>query len=535
MVDLGTDSIESVDYPDYAFKLANRLKEESNTFGILICGSGIGASIAVNRFSHIRAALCRSAEDAILSRKHNDANVLVLGARISNQKDTESILESFINTQFEGGRHTRRVEKMTQLNKFFNQTLAEADSEIYSSIRKELHRQQDGIELIASENIVSHAVLEAQGSIMTNKYAEGYPGRRYYGGCEFVDVAEQLAIDRAKQLFNAKFANVQPHSGSQANQAAFMSFLSPGDTFLGMSLDCGGHLTHGSKVNQSGKWFNPIGYKVKEDTGLIDMDDVRNLANTYKPKLIVAGGSAYPRFIDFAEFKKIAQSVGAALMVDMAHFAGLVAGGCFPSPLPYADVVTTTTHKTLRGPRGGMILTNDEEVAKRINSAIFPGMQGGPLMHVIAAKAVAFGEALKGDFREYIQAVVENAKVLSDNLSKRGYKIFTGGTDCHLLLVDLRPQNLTGKLAEASLEKAGLTCNKNSIPFDTEKPTITSGIRLGTPAATTRGFRAKEFEIVANLIADVLDGLKQNPDSNTAKEQEVLRKVQVLCQAFPIY
>ncbi len=534
-MDLGTDSSEPVDYPDYAFKLANALKDTENSFGILICGSGIGASIAVNRFTHIKAALCRSEEDAMLARAHNDANVLVLGARVSTGEEVQKILNVFINTEFDGGRHKRRVEKMSQLNKFFNQSLAEADPAIYSSIRKELHRQQDGIELIASENIVSAAVLEAQGSIMTNKYAEGYPGRRYYGGCEFVDVAEELAIERAKKLFNAKFANVQPHSGSQANQAAFMSLLAPGDTFLGMALDCGGHLTHGSKVNQSGKWFNPVGYKVKEDTGLIDMDDVWHLAKTHQPKLIIAGGSAYPRQIDFAEFKKVAQSVGAAFMVDMAHFSGLVAAGCFPSPLPHADIVTTTTHKTLRGPRGGMILTNDEEIAKKVNSAIFPGMQGGPLMHVIAAKAVAFGEALQDDFKEYIKAVIENARVLSAALSQRGYKIFTGGTDCHLLLVDLRPQKLTGKLAEYSLEKAGLTCNKNSIPFDTEKPTITSGIRLGTPAATTRGFRAKEFDIVANLIADVLDGLKDNPEDNNKVEQEVLRKVQALCKDFPIY
>lgn len=535
VVDLGPTNDSSVDYPDYANKLCRHLKKQPNLIGVLICGSGIGMSIAANRKSHIRAALCRTEEDAKLAQAHNNANVLVLGARVTDWQESQKMIEIFIRTKFEEGRHKMRIEKLNENSDFFNQLLAEKDHEVFACIENELQRQQEGIELIASENIVSRAVLEAQGSIMTNKYAEGYPGRRYYGGCEFVDHVETLAIERAKKLFGAGFANVQPHSGSQANQAVFMALLNPGDTFLGMLLDSGGHLTHGSKVNQSGKWFNPVSYKVKENTGMIDMDEVQQLALEHKPKIIIAGGSAYPRFIDFAAFRKIADQVGAKFMVDMAHFSGLVAGGAFPNPLLHADVVTTTTHKTLRGPRGGMILTNNEELAKKINSAIFPGIQGGPLMHVIAAKAVAFGEALQDEFKVYIKDVVDNAKVLSTTLIKRGYKIFTGGTDSHLLLVDLRPQGLTGQNAEKSLENAALTCNKNSIPFDTEKPSVTSGIRLGTPAATSRGFKGKEFEIVGNLIADVLDALKSNQADNSEAEQRAKLKVFELCEKFPIY
>lgn len=420
-------------------------------------------------------------------------------------------------------------------NAFFTRSLKESDPEIYAGIYKELTRQQNQIELIASENIVSKAVLEAQGSILTNKYAEGYCGRRYYGGCEFVDIAENLAIERAKKLFGAQFVNVQPHSGAQANGAVQLALLQPGDTLMGMSLSAGGHLTHGASVALSGKWFNAVQYGVRKEDGLIDFEEVERLAKEHKPKLIIAGGSAYPRAIDFAKFRAIADEVGALLMVDMAHFAGLVAGGVHENPLKYADVVTTTTHKTLRGPRGGMILTNREDLAKKINSAVFPGLQGGPLMHVIAGKAVALGEALKPEFKEYAKSVVANAKVLGETLVGRGLNLVSGGTDTHLVLVDLRPKGLTGKLAEKSLERAGMTCNKNGIPFDPEKPTVTSGIRLGTPAGTTRGFGVEEFRTVANLIGDVLDGLAQNTEDNAAAEEKAHKTVLDLCRRFPIY
>lgn len=420
-------------------------------------------------------------------------------------------------------------------NAFFTRSLKESDPEIYEGIYKELTRQQNQIELIASENIVSKAVLEAQGSILTNKYAEGYCGRRYYGGCEFVDIAENLAIERAKKLFGAQFVNVQPHSGAQANGAVQLALLQPGDTLMGMSLSAGGHLTHGAPVALSGKWFNAVQYGVRKEDGLIDFEEVERLAKEHKPKLIIAGGSAYPRAIDFAKFRAIADEVGALLMVDMAHFAGLVAGGVHENPLKYADVVTTTTHKTLRGPRGGMILTNREDLAKKINSAVFPGLQGGPLMHVIAGKAVALGEALKPEFKEYAKSVVANAKVLGETLVGRGLNLVSGGTDTHLVLVDLRPKGLTGKLAEKSLERAGMTCNKNGIPFDPEKPTVTSGVRLGTPAGTTRGFGVEEFRTVANLIGDVLDGLAQNAEDNAAAEEKAHKTVLDLCRRFPIY
>ena len=419
---------------------------------------------------------------------------------------------------------------------FFFASLAETDPAIYEAVRKELGRQQHEIELIASENIVSKAVLEAQGSVLTNKYAEGYPGKRYYGGCEFVDVAESLAIERVTKLFDCRFANVQPNSGSQANQAVFMALIKPGDTILGMSLDAGGHLTHGAKPNQSGKWFNAVQYGVRQQDGRIDMDQVRDLAREHQPKLIIAGGSAYSRVIDFAAFRAIADEIGAYFWVDMAHFAGLVAGGQHPSPFPHAHVATTTTHKTLRGPRGGLILTNDEDIAKKINSAIFPGIQGGPLMHVIAAKAVAFGEALRPDFKIYARNVVENARVLADTLVGRGVNIVSNGTDNHLCLVDLRPKGLTGKAVEAALGRAGITCNKNGVPFDPEKPTITSGIRLGTPACTTRGFGVAEFRDVGNMIGDVIDGLARNGDAGNAEvEGEVHKRVVSLTDRFPIY
>jgi glycine hydroxymethyltransferase len=422
------------------------------------------------------------------------------------------------------------------LDRFFAAPLAETDPDLAAAIGAELHRQQDGIELIASENLVSAAVLEAQGSVLTNKYAEGYPGRRYYGGCVYVDVAEQLAIDRAKLLFQCGFANVQPHSGAQANQAAFLALLKPGDTILGMSLDAGGHLTHGAAPNLSGKWFRAVQYGVRRDDGLLDYEQLEALARTERPKLIIAGGSAYPRFIDFPRIRRVADEVGAYFMVDMAHFAGLVAAELFPSPLPHAHVVTTTTHKTLRGPRGGMVLTNDPELGRKINSAVFPGLQGGPLMHVIAGKAAAFAEALRPEFRAYQKAVADNAKVLAETLMARGIAIVTGGTDCHLMLADLRPKRVTGKAAEASLERAHITANKNAIPFDPEKPAVTSGVRLGSPAATTRGFGPDEFRAVGEMVDEVLEGLSRSNDgSNDAAERAVGACVQALCARFPIY
>lgn len=424
-----------------------------------------------------------------------------------------------------------------QFEAFFETPLAEADPEIFGAIRNELGRQRHEIELIASENIVSRAVLEAQGSIMTNKYAEGYPGKRYYGGCQFVDVAEELAIERAKKLFDCKFANVQPNSGSQMNQAVFLALLQPGDTFMGLDLNSGGHLTHGSPVNMSGKWFKVVSYGVRQDDHLLDMDEIERKAHEHKPKLILAGGTAYSRIWDWKRFREIADSIGAWLMVDMAHIAGLVAGGVHPSPLPHAHVVTTTTHKSLRGPRGGMVLTNDEDIAKKINSAVFPGLQGGPLMHVIAAKAVAFGEALKPSFKTYAQNVVANAKALASSLQETGLDIVSGGTDNHLMLVDLRPKNATGKRAEAALGRANITCNKNGIPFDPEKPFVTSGVRLGTPAGTTRGFGQAEFREIGKLIAEVLDGLKaaNSDEGNAAVEAAVKAKVTALTGRFPLY
>lgn len=421
-------------------------------------------------------------------------------------------------------------------DRFFAASLAEADREIAEAIKLELGRQRDEIELIASENIVSRAVLEAQGSVLTNKYAEGLPGKRYYGGCQFVDIAEQLAIDRVTKLFGCGFANVQPHSGASANAEVFFALMQPGDTFMGLNLAAGGHLTHGSPVNISGKWFKPVPYGVRREDHRIDMDEVQKLAQEHKPKVIIAGGSAYPRIIDFRRFREIADSVGAYLMVDMAHFAGLVAGGVHPSPFPHAHVVTTTTHKTLRGPRGGVILSDDEALAKKFNSAVFPGLQGGPLMHVIAAKAVAFGEALRPSFKLYAKNVVENAKALAETLKSRGLDIVSGGTDTHLMLVDLRPKRLTGKVAEAALSRAHITCNKNGIPFDPEKPTVTSGIRLGTPAGTTRGFGVAEFRHVGELIAEVLDVLSQKgAEEDSLVEGAVRAKVKALVSRFPVY
>jgi glycine hydroxymethyltransferase len=425
---------------------------------------------------------------------------------------------------------------VASLQRFFGASLAETDPELAASVGAELIRQRDSIELIASENVVSAAVLEAQGSVLTNKYAEGYPGRRYYGGCAYVDVVEQIAIDRAKKLFACDFANVQPHSGAQANQAVFLALLQPGDTILGMSLAAGGHLTHGAAPNLSGKWFRVLQYGVRRDDGLLDYGELERLASTERPKLIIAGGSAYPRFIDFPRIRRMADEIGAYFMVDMAHFAGLVAAEQFPSPLPHAHVVTTTTHKTLRGPRGGMILANDPETGRRINAAVFPGLQGGPLMHVIAGKAAALGEALRPEFRDYQKSVVENAKTLAETLVGQGLQIVTGGTDCHLVLADLRPKRLTGKAAEASLERARITTNKNAIPFDPEKPAITSGIRLGSPATTSRGCGAVEFREIGRMIGEVLDGLsRSNGGANGAAEAAVAACVQALCARFPLY
>ena len=433
------------------------------------------------------------------------------------------------------GATTGEFHDPANLATFFGATLADTDPELAQSIRAELHRQRHQIELIASENIVSRAVLEAQGSVLTNKYAEGYPGRRYYGGCEFVDVAEGLAIDRAKQLFDCQYANVQPHSGAQANQCVLLALCKPGDTILGMSLAAGGHLTHGAAPNLSGKWFNAVQYGVRKEDGRIDFDEVESLAREHKPKLIIAGGSAYPRVIDFARFRQIADEVGALFHVDMAHFAGLVAAGVHPSPLPHAHVATSTTHKTLRGPRGGLIVSNDLVLGKKINSAAFPGLQGGPLMHIIASKAAAFREALEPSFKRYAKRVVKNAQTLAATLMEHGVGIVSGGTDTHLLLVDLRSKGLTGKVAEESLDRAGITCNKNGVPFDPEKPMVTSGIRLGSPAATTRGFGIEEFRQTAELIVKILDGLAKNPDDNSAAEQEVRVEVEALCHRFPIY
>ncbi|MFM7083702.1 MAG: serine hydroxymethyltransferase [Hyphomicrobium sp.] len=426
--------------------------------------------------------------------------------------------------------------KPKSTERFFKAHVAETDPEIASAIQKEFGRQQDEIELIASENIVSRAVLDAAGSVLTNKYAEGYPGKRYYGGCQYVDIVEEVAIERAKKLFNCSFANVQPNSGSQANQGVFTALMQPGDTILGLSLAAGGHLTHGAPVNQSGKWFKAVHYMVHPKTHLIDMDEVRKLAHEHKPKLIITGGSAYPRRIDFAAFRKVADEIGAYLLVDMAHFAGLVGAGLYPSPFPHAHVVTSTTHKTLRGPRGGIILTNDEELAKKFNSAIFPGIQGGPLMHVIAGKAVAFGECLQPEFKTYIQNVIDNAKAMGEVLVNAGFALVSGGTDSHLILVDLRPKGLTGNISEKALGRSHITCNKNGVPFDPAKPMVTSGIRLGSPAGTTRGFGVAEFRDIGRMIAEVLEGLSKNGETgNGAIESKIKAEATALCRRFPIY
>ncbi len=505
--DVGCTSTESVDYPDYGGDVARRVSEGAVDQGILVCATGVGMSIVANKFPRVRAALCTNPHMAKMSRAHNNANVLALGSSEVSKADAIAILNAWLDGEFEaGGRHERRVKKMQacSASEADPVTIYETDPELYSALRNEARRQRENIELIASENYVSRSVREAQGSVMTNKYAEGYPGKRWYNGCEFVDEAERLAIDRAKELFGAEHVNVQPHSGSSANMAVYFSILQPGDTLLAMSLACGGHLTHGHKVNFSGRFFNVVHYGVDKETERIDYDEVESLAKQHKPKLICAGASAYSRIIDFKRLREIADAVGAMLMVDMAHIAGLVAAGCHPNPVPYCEFVTTTTHKTLRGPRGGMILCQSR-FAQDIDRQIFPGIQGGPLMHVIAAKAACFYEALQPSFKEYAQQIIRNAQTMAAALEKAGLRIVSGGTDNHMMLVDLTPVNVTGKDAATALDKARITVNKNAIPFDKQSPFVTSGIRVGTPAVTTRGMREAEMEQIAGFIRDVLN------------------------------
>ncbi len=533
---LGPDSSQdSVDYPDTSAPAAALVREGQVDAGIVLCGSGIGQSIVLNRFTGIRAALVHDEETARLSREHNDANILVLGARNSNAAGRQKAVELWLATEFEGGRHARRIQKADAIpqqypNMGSGSHLQFADPEIFETVIQEQNRQEFGLEMIASENVVSPAVLAAAGSVLTNKYAEGYPHKRYYGGCEFVDTAETIAIERAKKLFGAKFANVQAHSGSQANMAAYLAMINPGDRILGMDLSNGGHLTHGSKVNFSGQLFDAYSYKINLDSGVIDYDDVQKQADTVKPAVIVAGASAYPRELDFARFRTIADSVGALLFVDMAHIAGLVAAGLHPNPVGIADVVTSTTHKTLRGPRGGLILTNDEALAKKINSKIFPGSQGGPLMHIIAAKAVAFGEALQPEFKKYAQRVVDNAAVLADILMQRGFDLVTNGTDNHLILLNLGSDGLSGKEAEALLEDGGITVNKNTVPNETRSPFVTSGLRIGTPAISSRGIEGEAMKQIATWIADILS----HPQDAELRAR-IRADIETMCRKYPLY
>ena len=529
--DLGTASKESVDYNDYAEAVCKEVIAGRADFGVLICGSGIGMSIAANRHPQIRAALVANPADAAVTRQHNDANVLCMGARNVNPTDAARIVEAFLTAKFEGGRHEKRVNKLSCGISASpgRAALAEVDPDIFAAIEEEAKRQFENIELIASENFTSPAVMEAQGSCLTNKYAEGYPAKRWYGGCENVDVVEQLAIDRACQLFGAKFANVQPHSGSQANAAVYFSVLQHGDKVLGMNLAHGGHLTHGNPANFSGRFYHFCQYGVRQDNERIDYDELAEVAKREQPKMITAGASAYPRIIDFQKMSEIAKSVGAYLFVDMAHIAGLVAAGVHPSPMEFADFVTTTTHKSLRGPRGGMVLTNNEDLAKKINSQVFPGVQGGPLMHVIAAKAVCFLEALQPTFKDYARQIVSNAKALAAGLAKNGYRIVSGGTDNHLMLVDLRPNGLNGKIASDVLDRAGITVNKNGIPFDTEKITLGGGIRVGSPAVTTRGMKEDDMMGIADLIHRAL----VNKESDSELEK-IRTEVRALTARFPL-
>ncbi len=525
--DVGPASAEPVDYPDFAAAVAARVASGAAERGILICGSGQGMQMTANRFPGVRAAVPHDVEEARLSRQHNDANVLALGGRTTAPALAKAIADAWLATPFEGGRHARRVEKIAAYEP--GAALKRTDPEIAAVIHRETVRQGDHLELIASENFVSEAVLEAMGSPLTNKYAEGYPGKRYYGGCEFVDQAEALAIERVCRLFGAEAANVQPHSGAQANMAVYMSVLKPGDTILGMNLSMGGHLTHGSPVNFSGILYRVVPYGVRESDHRIDLDQVRALAREHRPRLIVVGASAYPRAIDYRPFREIADEVGAAVMADIAHPAGLVATGLHPSPVGVCEFVTSTTHKTLRGPRGGLILASAERIAA-VNKAIFPGIQGGPLMHVIAAKAVAFKEALEPAFAAYSRQVVANARRLAAELSAKGYRLVSGGTDTHLMLVDLRTTDLTGKQAEAALDQAGITVNKNTVPFETRSPFVTSGIRIGTPAVTTRGMGEAEMVAIAGLIHAALQAVDDAP-----KLASIRRDVQDLCARFPLY
>ena len=529
VLDLGTTSEEAVDYPDYGKALAQNILKGNVKKGIALCGTGIGISIAANRFTGIRAALCSNKEMAIQARKHNNANIIALGARSIDFECAYKCVDAFLNTEFEGERHINRLEKIE------NKILHNEDIDLENAVFNELNRQKYTIELIASENFASRNVMRYQGSVLTNKYAEGYPGKRYYGGCEFVDVAENLAIDRLKQLFGCAWANVQPNSGSQANQAVFLALLKPGDTILGMSLSAGGHLTHGAGPNQSGKYFNAVHYGVKKDDGKIDYDEVRLLSKKYKPKMIIAGASAYSSKIDFKLFKEIANEVGAYLLVDMAHYSGLIASKVYPDPIPYADVCTSTTHKTLRGPRGGIIISNNEDLGKLIDKAVFPGLQGGPLMHVIAAKAAAFKEALSDDFKEYSRQTLLNAKAICSSLKDNNFEVVSGETSCHMLLIDLSNKEVTGKLAEKALDDAGITCNKNSIPFDKQSPFVTSGIRIGTAAGTTRGFKEEQFKYIGSLINEVIDSLKKSDDEILKTAELVRSKVFDLCNKFPLY
>lgn len=528
VVDVGTHGKASVDYPDFAEAVADKVKSAEVDSGILVCTTGIGVSITANRHPGIQAALVHDVQTAKVTREHNASNVVCLAGN-TPVADAVEITKTFLSTPFEGGRHARRVNKMNDLSKHAADVVRLVDPEIADIILAEEQRQSNNIELIASENFASRAVQQAQGSCLTNKYAEGYPGRRWYGGCEEVDKVETLAIERLKELFGAKFANVQPHSGSQANTAVYFSVLNPGDKILTMDLAHGGHLTHGHSANFSGRFYEVIHYGVSEKDEKIDYEALAALAKEVQPKMITAGASAYPRTIDFAKMSEIAKSVGAYLFVDMAHIAGLVAGGVHPSPMPYADFVTSTTHKSLRGPRGGIILTNDETLAKKINSQVFPGIQGGPLMHVIAAKAVCFKEALQPEFKQYQQQIVKNAQALASELTSLGYRIVSGGTDNHVMLVDLRPRGLNGKIASETLDHAGITVNKNGIPFDTEKITLGGGIRIGTPAVTTRGMKEAEMKQIAQLIHEALEN-RENP--------EVLAKIKAqvaeLNKQFPL-
>ncbi|MBE0603823.1 MAG: ribose 5-phosphate isomerase B [Deltaproteobacteria bacterium] len=542
--DLGPWSIVSVDYPDYAAAVAGRVSAGTADAGVLVCGTGLGMDMTANKYPGVRAALLYDDTAAKYARMHNDANVAVFGARTMEAGDAERRLRLFLTEPFEGGRHAARLDKIRGIEANLKEApgagapgqgegrmsfLKETDPEIYEIIRKETERQAYKLEMIASENFVSEAVLEATGSVLTNKYAEGYPGKRYYGGCEFVDQAESLAIERAKKIFGADHVNVQPHSGSQANMAVYLSVMNPGDTILGMNLSHGGHLTHGSPVNFSGKLFNVVAYGVREDTETIDFDQVRDLALKHRPKMIVVGASAYPRTIDFKKFREIADEAGSMVMADIAHICGMVAVGMHPNPVPYCEFVTTTTHKTLRGPRAGMIMCR-EELAKKLNSAIFPGIQGGPLMHVIAAKAVALKEAMTPAFREYQAQILRNAQALSKTLIARGHRLVSGGTDNHLMLVNLKDSPLTGKEGEAALESVGITVNKNTVPFETRSPFVTSGIRIGTPALTTRGMKEREMERIGGWIADVL----ASPADETLRKR-VSAEVRTLCRSFPLY